>query len=605
MVTESRNVEDPDMNQDNCSTGGRSKKGFGVVGRFVMSPLKFIGYGLFLVVAVVVLLWALDGLARYGLARSYLGAVYPDDITMARKDFNHPVSHYDYDFNPGVCLEYNVLKGNNYEYANNAGFRDPRDISLEKPHDEYRIFLTGGSTAYGLGAIGESAPSMGWYSIEYRETVAHLMEMILNATAPIEGKTIRVYNTAVWGYAYQHNLMRYVAKLRRYNPDLVVSLDGANELPAVSRLTEDWDYFKEGQFNNILREMYAYNKPGLASYLTLWLKNNTFLMTYLWAGRDLFQELNPEVRPNPEATGQSKPSETSRGGTVEERSRLLDRNIATVVRIVENYHSALNNDGVPHIFALQPWFYSSKKPLHDKEKILAGLTGYREYFGVPSDRVYGLLAERLRESAGNKGYFLVDFSEYFDDVSEWVFTDWCHLTSGANFLIAKELSGIIKEHLFSRPLGEGDRIKDKNEFFWDLAASGTIAYAPAPDDPQNHPRNILGGYPGEAYYSSRVVGPDDTAEVIVDFGDVRNMSRLRLVWKDEDSVPQDWVVEFSLDKENWQSFVNGTGEETDDYSRWPGFEYYSAEPVQARYLKYKPKQNPGQLIALRCWSVFR
>jgi hypothetical protein len=30
------------------------------------------------------------------------------------------VSHYDYDFVPGVCLEYNILKGNNYEYANNA-----------------------------------------------------------------------------------------------------------------------------------------------------------------------------------------------------------------------------------------------------------------------------------------------------------------------------------------------------------------------------------------------------------------------------------------------------------------------------------------------------
>jgi hypothetical protein len=83
---------------------------------------------------------------------------------------------------------------------------------------------------------------MGWYGLEYRETISHNMEMILNAAAPVPGKTIRVYNTAVWGYAYQHLLMRYLTKLSRYNPDLIVSFDGANEIPVVSKLGAEWDY---------------------------------------------------------------------------------------------------------------------------------------------------------------------------------------------------------------------------------------------------------------------------------------------------------------------------------------------------------------------------
>ncbi len=108
-----------------------------------------------------------------------------------------------------------------------------------------------------------------------------------------------------------------------------------------------------------------------------------------------------------------------------------------MVRVIEDYHSALQNDGVPHIIALQPWFYLCQKPKHEKEKILDSLSGYRQYYGVPSDKMYQLFLERARQSAERSGYFLVDFSDYFDDVSEWVFTDWCHLTAAGITLLPR------------------------------------------------------------------------------------------------------------------------------------------------------------------------
>ena len=70
---------------------------------------------------------------------------------------------------------HNQPKGNRYEFANNAGFRDPRPISLKKPDDEFRIFLTGGSTAFGLGATGEAASLTNFYYIEHRETISHVL----------------------------------------------------------------------------------------------------------------------------------------------------------------------------------------------------------------------------------------------------------------------------------------------------------------------------------------------------------------------------------------------------------------------------------------------
>ncbi len=254
------------------------------VGQFLWYSFKKTSYVAFLVLAVILLFMGLDKAAELVVGKSYLAYVYPQNLAMAKRDFTQPVSHYDYDLNPGVCLIFNQQKGNQYEYANNAGFRDPRSIPLAKPDDEFRIFLTGGSTAFGLGAAGQAAMVTNFYYIEHRETIAYALERILNSTASIPGKKIRVYNTAVWGYSYQHLLFRYVTKLRRYKPDLIVSLDGANEIGAVSSPEKEWDYFRQGQYNGILRQVFSYNRPGLWAYTTLWLKNNTFLMTCTLAG---------------------------------------------------------------------------------------------------------------------------------------------------------------------------------------------------------------------------------------------------------------------------------------------------------------------------------
>ena len=73
----------------------------------------------------------------------------------------------------------------------------------------------------------------------------------------------------------------------------------------------------------------------------------------------------------------------------------LDRNVATVVKTVEDYSALLKNDEVPHILALQPWFYLSRKPLNEKEKFINEIEGYRYYYGISSDKVYKLLDRQI------------------------------------------------------------------------------------------------------------------------------------------------------------------------------------------------------------------
>ncbi|MDQ7783561.1 MAG: discoidin domain-containing protein [Desulfomonilaceae bacterium] len=593
-----------DPNQESTHNG-RPVKGKGMLRRFLWPPVKVLGYALFLLGAVIFILWGLDRLAEQALRRSQFGQVYPEDFSRVRRDLTMPVSHYDYDLVPGGCLVYNQTLGNRLEYANNAGFREPRDIGTDKPDDEFRILLTGGSTAFGMGAAGRAAPLTDNYQVGYRETISHMMEKILNATTPIPGKTIRVYNTAVWGHAYQHLLMRYLTKLRRYKPDLVVSLDGVNEIAPVSRPTRDWNYFEEGQYNSVLRQIFAYERAGLASYLTLWFKNNSYLMTFLWSGSDLFPVLNRKVfehsMPLSDGKEPQQPTEFSR----EERAKMISANVASVVRMVENYHAALQNDGVPHMFALQPFLYLSKKPRHEMEKKVEPLEEHKQHYDVVADECYKYIVESIAFSSRHKGYFVADFSAYFDDVSEWVFADWCHLTSGANYLIAKELSNVIKERFFQKPLTDGDRVDYKDSFFWSLGMAATVVSAPPEDDSANGPRNMLSGYPGTTLYSSKMVPDDEKLEVVLDLGSEFKMSRLRLVWADEQSVPEKWAVDVSRDGQSWDAWVEASNKDLDNFSLWPGYEHYGADYVEARFVKYRPLESAERRIRLRCWSIQR
>lgn len=570
------------------------------------APLKKIAYYCFLVLAVALILVAINFLAELVLKRTHLSEIYPDNFAMARRDLTLPVSHYDYDLTPGVCLIQNLEKGARFEYANNAGFRDPRVITVKKPENEFRIFLTGGSTAFGLGATGSAAAITGYHSIEQRETIAHVIEKILNASAPIQGKTIRVYNAAVWGYSYQHLLMRYISKLRRYSPDLVVSLDGANEIHPVSIPMDDWNYFDQGQYNSILRQIFSFDGAGLSSYLTLWLKNNTFIMTLLWQGSDIFQNLEGNIRfhkgsllYNFQSAQETNPIDQ------ELRSQMVTDNVSAVIKVIDDYHNALNVDGVPHIFALQPMLYSSQKPRHEMERKIEASKDHETYYDLNTGQLYTYLTQRIISNAREKGIHTLNFKDYFNDTSEWVFTDWCHLTPGANYLLGREIAVQIMEHYFGKPLDKNDQMDNKNSFFWNLALGAKIIYAPESDKPSNSVSNILIPYPTGSVYSSVLVPADKPLELTLDLGQSVSFTRFRVFWANDSSVPKTWDIDVSNDMVSWTTWKKGSDDDVDSLSVWPAFDFYSANPIEARYIRYKPTDPEMRSISLRSVGVFR
>ena len=131
---------------------------------------------------------------------------------------------------------------------NEQGFRDDDTLTLAKPKGEIRIFLLGSSLAFGGGLTNNS------------ETIPHQLESLLKQRvaaqkqspekyrpdvfpfykpsreklfklpAKLRSGNYRVINAAIPGYTSGNQLAQYALKLFRYQPDVLIVLDGYEDL---------------------------------------------------------------------------------------------------------------------------------------------------------------------------------------------------------------------------------------------------------------------------------------------------------------------------------------------------------------------------------------
>lgn len=580
---------------DIVESGIRKRKSGSRLTRFVFICL----YIAFLTAVVLAALAALEYYAYLKVKSSSLGKAYQErSMDTARRSSQTVAPQYGYEPTPGFAAVRNTRLGNSYEYINEESFKDFDDVPIEKPKDEYRVILTGGSVVYGRGPVPPADAVCDFYEVTYRWTIPHIVEKLLNADPrireKIQGKRVRVINAGVAGYVYQNNLMRYLAKLRLFKPDLVVSLDGANEVHTVARPLKDWNYFTEGPYFEVVTDVMNMSPRGLMNYLTLWLKRNTYFFTWLAMKEGEGPGILMENR------GFAAHPQDPTPEMIEYRKKNIDQ-VADVVAI---YQKVLEADGVPHVFALQPMFRNSRKKRTPIEQKIETITGMQKIGFYDAKETYDLLVKRVIERNKELGFDVVDLTGIYDNVHEWVFTDWCHLTNGANYLLAKALVNEVKTRVFGLPLLSSDTIQEPiDSYFKDYAKDATVLIDGRPADTGLH---ILKGYPGKDVLRVSSNPKGTPHSVVLDMGSVKPVSRLRIVWADEKSVPKEWKLDLSDDGKNWKTWLHVTDTKTDGFDQWPGFEYYAAGDSQARYARYVPAgKGASQTISLRQLSLFR
>lgn len=185
-----------------------------------------------------------------------------DDSPVGKTDYGLSYHHQNglpytaLDHQGALKVKNNPLKGyelianqtSNVWKINEQGFRASASLSPEKASDEIRIFVLGGSAAFGQGSSNNEATFASQLQLKLNQQVADQTNnpnkyrpvvlpyfadeqaKALQKPAPILNKQYRVINAAVPGYASGNELTQLVDNVILYKPDLVILVNGYSDL---------------------------------------------------------------------------------------------------------------------------------------------------------------------------------------------------------------------------------------------------------------------------------------------------------------------------------------------------------------------------------------
>lgn len=327
-------------------------------------------------------------------------------------------------------------------------------IEKEKPPDEYRIFILGGSSVAGLGAGGNA------------KTISSQMAVLADADSTLAaGKTLKIINAGVGGFFSGQELTFLVNTVAQYHPDLVIFLDGYNDYiqwhyinyyPYASRYSPNLDPSRQ-QYDYMLMEgVQRVRSVGGATLHTLNLAVEQYPVFYYTA------VLAKHVR----AIGlYTAPEQT--GGALHNAAKpsmapLDDTNKPSVLSYIRNLDlaaGAIRGIRARGLFCLQPTL--PLKDTNDQPRKTT-LAGREETFVSSSTAIYlteyyKLAEERInqRQAFNDRSTRFCSLVPLFDKSMDEMYTDEVHYTDTG----ARALAGALLKEIQSWNEEEAARSK--------------------------------------------------------------------------------------------------------------------------------------------------
>jgi len=225
-------------------------------------------------------------------------------------------------------------------HINAQQLRHPTDLIFPKPKGTFRVFVTGGSTAFGTGAPSDAT------------TITGFLQELVDAEFSDSARHIEIINAANPAWVSTHERMWISTRLAEMEPDLVVSFSGNND----------------AHFGFLGLHVFSFRTYAEHFFTLL---DSDILEA---VGRDRFP-----IPWNPSIDTPVDPAEVL-------------RRLETNLRLTT---VALEPTGAPYVFILQPTLATTKKPLTKREAAhLASESlgeGCSDYFRS----VYALYQEKL------------------------------------------------------------------------------------------------------------------------------------------------------------------------------------------------------------------
>ena len=271
-------------------------------------------------------------------------------------------------------------------HINSMQFRAGKELEMPKPANTYRIFITGGSTAYGSGAPSDD------------QTIAGYLEAILAVQlTPSTKLKYEIFTMANPAWASTQERIVIENLLSELEPDMVISFSGVNDV--------HW---------------------GVRGRNVLWFRSYSDDFYWSLIKRVFILTRHPPMPEN----------------TRTEASPIAPALVAE--RLLKNVRIslfALSGNKTDYVYVLQPALAVTNKKLSSREKSSLKI---EDYFRL----CYGLFAKDLMNLQG-ENYQFVDLSGMFDgfDEQDEIFMDSYHFGDRGNEKIAENLFLQIKGRL--------------------------------------------------------------------------------------------------------------------------------------------------------------
>jgi hypothetical protein len=315
---------------------------------------------------------------------------------------------------------------------NAQGFRRTSDVAREKPPGTYRIFLMGGSTAYGLGGVWPHIQKK-YEVLKNSETIDAYLEKQLSSRFP--GTRFEVINAAIPSIWTHHHLIYLNQKILKYSPDMVILLDGYNDFFFYGR---GHDQFLSYAYQEHSRTIMGDPTLGSLIYVNFWWlgRKSAFAHVALRQARvvkQLFQ-----------GPGDRRPIQVD--SAVAGLKDVYPRN---ALKMVERIAMLLQQEKVHAVFALQPMLIMERgrpgMPEVERKMFEFNRESYLPNYEEFMVRAVPIVRELERTTAERFGATFVDATPIFKDAKGQVFTDYAHLTPSANEMLANHVVNQIVE----------------------------------------------------------------------------------------------------------------------------------------------------------------
>lgn len=317
------------------------------------------------------------------------------------------------------------------------------EYQIPKPDDVYRIIVLGGSTVEGDGATGSTT------------ALPAMLQSVLSSDYIVAKRPrarIEVINAGAGGYFSTQELLRYISYLRSFQPDLVLSYNGWNDLkfhndalqdhgPALPQLSH-----RETDQNNAILNNYYEFWPTLGRTVELMAQRSIEFLE----GFALFHIPERGFAPLINRALQTAKGNAPQAGLE------LPFFPESVDRYVDNMEMLIlrnRTDNVTTAWFLQPLIGLGSKPMAEGRE--------RSFFELHQNRIerrkkfYKLAKqsqrEIIRKYPGAPMICAASLVNVFDDHPEEIYEDSRHLYNIGNTIVAERIAyelsacGIIRE----------------------------------------------------------------------------------------------------------------------------------------------------------------